>query len=77
MIRKNVRKTALPSSVTDYTIRRDGGVWHISAKDYPERQIFRVYRVEGDINRLSVLADGIFAMLTEAGIEQRRVEMKF
>jgi hypothetical protein len=74
--RKNARKTALPTSTNDYRIRHDGGVWGIRAKDFPAQRIFRVYRIEGDINRIPALIDGIRTMLTDAGIDGRRIELR-
>jgi hypothetical protein len=65
------------TSTHDRRIRHDGGVWTISCKDFPATETFRVYRIEGDINRLEDLNGGIIAMLTEHGIERRTIELNF
>jgi len=77
MPRKNPRKTALPASASDFRIRHDGGVWNIHAKDFPANETFRVYRIEGDINRLDDLTGGIIAMLMANGISRRTIELRF
>lgn len=74
MARKNARKGAFISSAADYRIA-DGDDFRatISAKDFPERGEFRVYRVYGDINRPERLKAAICNLLAERGIDKRRV----
>jgi hypothetical protein len=73
--RKNARKTALPTSTTDYKVRFSGKTWTLSAKDFPDKEVFRVYAVYGDVTDMEGLTAAIEALFMENGIQRRRIEL--
>lgn len=70
------RKAAFVDSAADYKIS-DGDDFRvtINAKDFPARQVFRVYRVFGDITQPERLHRAINNLLTERGVGNRRIKV--
>lgn len=76
--RKNKRRAAFIESAANYKIKDGDYVADINAKDFPDRGphgVFRVYRVYGDITRTDRLKAAIGNLLTERGIDRRRIEI--
>ena len=73
---RTARKAAFVESAADYKIS-DGNDFRvtINAKDFPERRVFRVYRVYGDITQPNRLHQAINNLLTERGVGNRRIEV--
>lgn len=76
MSRKNARTTAFPQAVTSFRVSDGAGfVADIRGKDFPDQGVFRVYRVEGDVTKPEALETAIHNLLTDHGVEKRRVEI--
>lgn len=76
MPRKNARKTAFPQCVSEFRVDDGAGfVARVRAKDFPERGIFRVYRVEGDVTKPEALETALHNLMIEHGVEKRRIEI--
>lgn len=73
--RKNARKTAFVGSASDYDIVDGDFRVTINAKDFPEKDVFRVYRVYGDITKPDRLQAAIGNLLVERGVQSRKIEV--
>lgn len=63
------------NTLRNHRIEDEDFVATISAKDFPERGEFRVYRVCGDVTRPNHLKAAIRNLLAGHGIGERRVQI--
>ena len=75
-MRKNARTTPFVAGTADYRISDgDDFTVTISAKDFPERNEFRVYNVYGDVTKPDRLQAAIGNLLTERGVDSRTIKV--
>lgn len=72
-MRKNTRKAAFVNSAADYRINEGDYRATINAKDFPEKEEFRVYRVFGDVTKPGLLKAAICNLLIERGVQRRKI----
>ena len=71
------RKTTFPQAVTEYRVSDGAGyIATVRAKDFPDagdHGEFRVYTVFGDVTKPQALETALHNLMTDHGVERRKI----